>query len=117
MSVRDALGWAACLMTLIMFVQVRMLPLRIAAICANVLFISYAVLGHYTPILTLHASLLPVNCYRLFALTCNARLATLKYSGIRLARSMSFSECEASHTLAVERGAASERIDIRRDGR
>ena len=79
MLIRDALGWAACLMTLVTFIQARMLPLRIAAICANVLFISYAALGHYTPILTLHASLLPVNCHRLFALVCKARLDTLKY--------------------------------------
>ena len=79
MSIRDALGWAACLMTLVTFIQVRMLPLRIAAICANVLFISYAALGHYTPILTLHASLLPVNCHRLFALIYSARVGGVKY--------------------------------------
>ena len=64
----DALGWAACLMTLVTFVQQRMLPLRAAAILANVFFIGYAAIGHYLPILALHATLLPINCQRLVSL-------------------------------------------------
>ena len=68
MGISDAFGWAACLMTFVTFVQQKMLPLRIAAILANVFFIGYASIGHYLPVLALHASLLPVNCHRLFSL-------------------------------------------------
>ncbi len=68
MTIGDALGWAACLMTLITFAQRQMLPLRIAAILANVCFIGYAASGHYLPVLTLHLTLLPINGQRLFSL-------------------------------------------------
>ncbi len=42
MTTGDALGWAACLMTLVTFAQRQMLPLRVAAILANPFFIGYA---------------------------------------------------------------------------
>lgn len=71
MQVGDALGWAACLMTLVTFVQQRMLPLRLAAILANVFFIGYAGVGHYLPILALHGTLLPINFQRLLKLISN----------------------------------------------
>jgi len=48
MTLDDAFGWAAFLMTLVTFVQNRMLPLRAAAITANLLFIGYGALGHRT---------------------------------------------------------------------
>ncbi len=68
MTIGDGLGWAACLMTLITFAQRQMLPLRVAAILANVCFIGYAAIGHYLPVLTLHLTLLPINGQRLFSL-------------------------------------------------
>lgn len=68
MSIGDALGWAACLMTVATFAQKRMLLLRSAAILANLFFIGYAAIGHYPPVLTLHLTLLPLNAHRLFSL-------------------------------------------------
>jgi predicted acyltransferase len=68
MSVGEVLGWAACVMTFATFVQRSMVPLRAAAILANVFFIGYAAIGHYNPVLALHLALLPINCQRLSSL-------------------------------------------------
>lgn len=63
--VDDLLGWAASLLTLITFAQTSMIPLRVTAILANVFFIAYSAIGHFLPVLTLHAVLLPLNALRL----------------------------------------------------
>lgn len=61
----NAVGFAAAAMTLATFVQRRMLPMRISAIGANILFISYGFYGSFYPVLILHLLLLPVNLTRL----------------------------------------------------
>ena len=63
--VDDLLGWVASLLTLITFAQSSMIPLRVTAILANVFFIAYGAIGHFLPVLTLHAILLPLNSVRL----------------------------------------------------
>jgi hypothetical protein len=63
--VDDLLGWVASLLTLITFAQTSMLPLRVTAILANIFFIAYGAMGHFLPVLTLHALLLPLNSARL----------------------------------------------------
>lgn len=60
----EALGWAACLMTLVTFAQRDMLWLRLAAILANLFFIGYGAIGHFLPVLALHLVLLPLNVAR-----------------------------------------------------
>jgi hypothetical protein len=65
LPVEDLLGWVASLLTLITFAQTSMLPLRVTAILANVFFIAYGAMGHFLPVLTLHAILLPLNSARL----------------------------------------------------
>jgi hypothetical protein len=65
--VDDLLGWVASLLTLITFAQTRMIALRVTAILANVFFIAYGAVGHFLPVLTLHAILLPMNSLRLVA--------------------------------------------------
>lgn len=62
-------GFAAGAMTLTAFFCRSMGKLRMAAICANVLFIVYAVGNDLFPILLLHAMLLPVNVARFLSLT------------------------------------------------
>jgi hypothetical protein len=76
MTFADALGWAACLMTLITFAQRQMLPLRVAAILANVFFIGYGAVGHYLPVLTLHLILLPLNTNRLLSLVLSPKMVS-----------------------------------------
>jgi hypothetical protein len=61
----DGLGFIASGATLIAFAQKRMLPMRIAAIAANVCFIGYGALGVFYPVLALHLILLPLNIRRL----------------------------------------------------
>ena len=56
------------MITFVTILQRRMLPLRAAAIAANIFFIAYAAIGHFLPVLALHVSLLPVNCSYLLCL-------------------------------------------------
>lgn len=60
-----ALGWLAAGLTLVSFFQKRMIPLRLAAIAANVTFILYALLSGAWHVAALHATLLPFNILRL----------------------------------------------------
>jgi hypothetical protein len=64
----DALGYAASVAVLATFLMRTMLPLRVAAIGSNILFLAYAYLAHIAPVLFLHAVLLPINVVRLRAL-------------------------------------------------
>lgn len=59
------LGYAASLAVLVTFCMNTMLPLRIAALASNVLFISYGWLDAIPPVMILHIILLPVNVWRL----------------------------------------------------
>ncbi len=67
LPVEDVVGWIASLLTLVTFAQTRMLSLRVTAILANIFFIAYGAMGHFLPVLTLHAVLLPLNSARLVA--------------------------------------------------
>lgn len=61
----DFLGYAASVSVLATFCMSTMVPLRIIAICSNVLFIAFGALAHIYPVLVLHVVLLPVNVTRL----------------------------------------------------
>ena len=61
----EFLGWAAAVLTLLAYSMRTMLPLRIIAIGANVLFITYSLFAEVYPTLMLHLVLLPFNIYRL----------------------------------------------------
>lgn len=61
----EMIGWAAALMTFAAYAMKTMLPLRLAAICSNLLFIVFGFTSSAMPILVLHAVLLPFNCFRL----------------------------------------------------
>lgn len=61
----ELLGWAGAGLTLLAYSMRTMLPLRIVAIGANVLFIAYGSLAGIYPNLVLHLLLLPFNLYRL----------------------------------------------------
>lgn len=45
-----------------------MVPLRMAALFSNVLFVVYGAVGQLYPVLILHSVLLPVNAYKLFTI-------------------------------------------------
>jgi CRP/FNR family transcriptional regulator, cyclic AMP receptor protein len=61
----DLLGYAASASVLVTFCMSTMVPLRIVAICSNVLFATFGAMAHIYPVLVLHAVLLPVNVTRL----------------------------------------------------
>ena len=62
----DALGYSAAALVLLTFSLRSIAALRTAAIVSNVLFIAYALAAASTPILLLHATLLPLNIWRLW---------------------------------------------------
>jgi len=65
MSWIDLLGYAASVSVLLTFCMSTMVPLRLIAICINVLFASFGALAHIYPVHVLHLILLPVNVTRL----------------------------------------------------
>jgi CRP/FNR family transcriptional regulator, cyclic AMP receptor protein len=65
-------GWLAAVLVFSSFFMRTIVPLRTVAVCSNVAFITYALLGlkygvfgRVYPILVLHAALLPLNLVRL----------------------------------------------------
>jgi CRP/FNR family transcriptional regulator, cyclic AMP receptor protein len=65
-------GWVSAALVFACFFMKTMVPLRMVAICSNIAFMTYALLGlkygvfgRVYPILVLHASLLPLNITRL----------------------------------------------------
>jgi CRP/FNR family transcriptional regulator, cyclic AMP receptor protein len=66
MSSIDLLGYVGALITLAVYSMKTMIPLRVAGICANIVFIAYGLLGKIYPALFLHLVLLPLNATRLY---------------------------------------------------
>lgn len=73
----ELLGYAAAGMTMVTYAMRTMIPLRVAAILANVLFLSYSILAKIYPSILLHAVLLPFNIYRLAELYRLSRAAKI----------------------------------------
>ncbi len=61
----EALGYVASALVLAAFYMKEMIPLRIAALASNILFIAYGAALGLTPIWLLHLLLLPMNGCRL----------------------------------------------------
>lgn len=66
MAFIEIAGWLAALCTLTAYAMRTMVPLRIAALAANVLFILWSIPQGLIPTLVLHILLLPFNLYRLW---------------------------------------------------
>jgi CRP/FNR family transcriptional regulator, cyclic AMP receptor protein len=66
MSWIELLGYAASAAVLATFCMSTMIPLRVVALCSNILFCAYGYFDHLYPVLILHAILFPVNLLRLF---------------------------------------------------
>ena len=65
MNTPELIGYLASLLVLMTFCMSGMVALRALAIASNVAFIAYAALIGISPVLLLHALLLPMNIYRL----------------------------------------------------
>jgi hypothetical protein len=68
MKIMDTFGYLAAALVLATFSMRSMCRLRLMALASNLAFIAYSYLGNLTPVLVLHALLLPVNAYRLVQL-------------------------------------------------
>ena len=65
MSLAELIGYAAAACVFLTFYMKTMVPLRIAGIVSNVLFIVYGYFSGAHPVLILHLALLPLNVWRL----------------------------------------------------
>lgn len=65
MTLVDIVAVGAVLTNIAAYAMRTMVPLRMAAISTNVLFIAYSLMSGVVPTLILHAMLLPLNTYRL----------------------------------------------------
>jgi CRP/FNR family transcriptional regulator, cyclic AMP receptor protein len=65
MSWINLVGYVASASVLATFCMSTMVPLRIVAICSNILFAVFGALAHVYPVLVLHLILFPVNGVRL----------------------------------------------------
>jgi CRP/FNR family cyclic AMP-dependent transcriptional regulator len=65
MSHWDAIGYLASTLVLIAFGMKSIIPLRVVALCSNLVFIAYGLGLGLTPVWALHAALLPMNAWRL----------------------------------------------------
>jgi CRP/FNR family transcriptional regulator, cyclic AMP receptor protein len=65
MSHWDAIGYVASTLVLTAFGMKSMIPLRLVAMCSNLVFIIYGLGLELTPVWLLHAALLPMNAWRL----------------------------------------------------
>lgn len=63
--VSELLGYCAAALVFITFSLKSLVALRTVAIASNLMFIAYALVSGLTPILLLHAALLPTNVFRL----------------------------------------------------
>jgi hypothetical protein len=65
----DCLGYAASCAVLATFLMRTMVPLRLIAILSNVLFLVFGYIQHIYPVFFLHVALLPINAWRLVAVS------------------------------------------------
>jgi hypothetical protein len=61
----NIIGYVASTLVLTAFGMKSIIPLRVVAMCSNLVFIVYGLGLGLTPIWSLHAALLPMNAWRL----------------------------------------------------
>jgi len=61
----DIIGYVASTLVLTAFGMKNIIPLRVVAMCSNLVFIIYGLGLGLTPVWSLHAALLPMNAWRL----------------------------------------------------
>jgi hypothetical protein len=66
MTASDAIGYLASALVLVAFCMREMVPLRVVAVCSNIVFLIYGAALGLTPVWLLHTVLLPINCWRLW---------------------------------------------------
>jgi CRP/FNR family cyclic AMP-dependent transcriptional regulator len=119
-------GWVSAVLVFASFFMKTMIPLRTVAICSNISFITYALLGlkygvfgRVYPILVLHAALLPLNLIRLRQL--NALLRAVREASedetIRSLVPYMRSETHAAGDILFHKGDPADRLYVIQHGR
>ena len=114
MNTHELIGYLASLLVLMTFCMSGMVALRTVAIASNVAFIAYAALVGISPVLVLHALLLPMNAYRLMQAVRDRRRdgAAIRATPADLApTAMPSSTQSASEVRATNEGARLYRLD------
>ncbi len=88
LTVDDAVGFLAAATMIVAFCSRRMIPLRIAAILANLLFIAYALRLGLMPVLALHCILMPLNVLRLVTALRDRQACSREAPGERLRKGL-----------------------------
>ena len=119
-------GWVSAVLVFSSFFMKTMIPLRTVAVCSNVSFITYALLGlrygvfgRVYPILVLHAALLPLNLVRLRQLKGLLR-AVREASDDETIRSLvpyMQTERHGAGDVLFQKGDAADHLYIVQDGR
>ena len=77
MTLVDMVGFSAAAASFVAFSAKTMIPLRIAAICSNALFIAFGLLSEFWLAALMHTLLLPLNIHRLQAMRRLIRRVTV----------------------------------------
>lgn len=119
-------AWLSAILVFSSFFMKTMIPLRTVAVCSNVSFIAYALLGlkygvfgRVYPILVLHSALLPLNLVRLRQLRGLLR-AVREASDDETIRSLvpyMQTETHGAGDVLFQKGDPADRLYIIQDGR
>jgi CRP/FNR family transcriptional regulator, cyclic AMP receptor protein len=119
-------GWLSAVLVFSSFFMRTMIPLRTVAVCSNLSFITYALLGlkygifgRVYPILVLHAALLPLNLVRLRQLKGLLR-AVREASGDETVRSLvpyMQTETRGAGDVLFHKGDTADRLYVIQSGR
>jgi CRP/FNR family cyclic AMP-dependent transcriptional regulator len=116
----DVVALGAVLTNIAAYAMRTMIPLRIAAISTNVLFITYSAMSGVVPTLILHAILLPLNTYRLVQMQRLVRDVTAACSSdlqFDWLRDFSMRRSFAAGQVLFEKGAPANEMFILLSGR
>ena len=120
MTLVDIVAVGAVLTNIAAYAMRTMVPLRMAAISTNVLFIAYSMMSGIIPTLILHTILLPLNIYRLIQMQRLVRDVTAACSGdlhFDWLRDFSTRRSFAAGQVLFEKGAAADEMFILLSGR
>jgi hypothetical protein len=81
MTVWNIIGYVASALVLTAFCMKEMIPLRVVGVCSNVAFLTYGLALGLVPVWSLHAILLPINCWRLWESISTSQLGSAHRSG------------------------------------
>jgi CRP/FNR family cyclic AMP-dependent transcriptional regulator len=119
-------GWVSAILVFSSFFMKTMIPLRTVAVCSNIAFIAYALLGlkygvfgRVYPILVLHAALLPLNLVRLRQLKELLRAVREASEDETIRSLVPYMEADtrAAGDVLFEKGDPADRLYIIRHGR